>query len=134
MEDIEVKKKDLKNFSEVAAGLNISKTVYEKSGKTGRLSGRQKKLNDTAIPVEVAIKAERAIDIKQYFDTHNFPEITEKDVERLRLYAQYISQDQKIRITIDPEAISKKVRELLAMLPEESRKAALEEASGKKTK
>jgi len=134
MESFDVKKKDLKNFSEVTAGINISKTIYEKSTKTGRLSGRQKKLNDRAIPIDTARLAEKASDIKEYFDAQTFHEITDKDVERLRLFAEYVSQDRKIRVTVDPEAISKKVHELLAMLPEEARKAAMAEIAGDRKK
>ena len=125
MEAFEVKKKDLKNFSEVNAGINISKTVYETSAKTGRISGRQKKLNNDAIPVDLAKNVQKVQELEGYFEKEAFKEITEKDLERLKLFADYVEKDRRIRVSADPEAVSRKIKELLAMLPEDQRKAAM---------
>ena len=125
METFEVKKKDLKNFSEVNAGINISKTVYETSAKTGRISGRQKKLNNDAIPVDLAKNVQKVQELEGYFEKEAFKEITEKDLERLKLFADYVEKDRRIRVSADPEAVSRKIKELLSMLTEEQRKAAM---------
>jgi hypothetical protein len=125
MDGFEVKKKDLKNFSEVNAGINISKTIYETSSKTNRVSGRQKKLNLDAIPVDIAKNISKLQDLEGYFEKEAFKEITEKDMERLKLFADYVEKDRRIRVSADPEAVSRKIKELLAMLPEDQRKAAM---------
>lgn len=132
MDGFEVKKKDLKNFTEVTAGINVTKTVYETSGKTGRISGRQKKLNTQAIPVDYIGNVSKLIELEKYFDKETFKEMTEKDLERLKLYAEYIEKDRRIRVSADPEAVSRKIKELLNMLPEEQRKAAMAGFEGQK--
>ena len=132
MDGFEVKKKDLKNFTEVNSGINVTKTVYETSGKTGKISGRQKKLNTQAIPIDYIGNVAKLIELEKYFDKETFKEMTEKDLERLKLYTEYIEKDRRIRVSADPEAVSRKIKELLNMLPEEQRKAAMTGFEGQK--
>ena len=128
--------KRLKIFDEVSGGINISKFHYIRSEDTNRMSGRQVKINARPIPIEVAEKAETIKDLAPYFvdkkgkeavdRLENLKDISKIDLQRLRLFAEYVKKDRDLRIPGDEEVVSKIAVELTKLDAEHSFEAAKE--------
>lgn len=113
--DVEEKKTKIV-FQEVSEGLNVSRYFYSRADKlTGKKAGtRLVKLNVKPIPLSIASNAKKE-ELNDFFDKLELDLVDSVLIERLKLYANYVLADRKLRDRVSKEEALAKIKELMQL-------------------
>lgn len=104
-------------FQEAGGGIIIQRYTYHRAKPELNLKAgtRLKKLNDRPIPPSFAAGVKTREELKDYFSGQDLETLDSVLIERLKLYANYVISDKKIRDKISEEEAMTRIKELIEL-------------------